>query len=91
MISVPAVIIGCIGRVKNITCTTDSANWLIVFGCIGIVEAAILITFVSKYFHLASNYVEIISKEIVLLFILFRYRWQQHVVIEEINSFFCTF
>jgi hypothetical protein len=48
LISVPSVIAGSIPRTKNITCASGSANWLIAFGCIGVGETVILITFVSN-------------------------------------------
>lgn len=49
LISVPSTIVGSVAQAKNITCAPGAANWLIVFGCIGIGEAAILITFVSNF------------------------------------------
>jgi hypothetical protein len=51
LISVPSIIVGSVARAKNSTCSPSSANWLIVFGCIGVSEAVILITFVSHFFQ----------------------------------------
>jgi hypothetical protein len=51
LISVPSIVVGTVARTKNTTCAPNSANWLIVFGCIGVSEAIILIIFVSNFFQ----------------------------------------
>jgi len=47
LFSVPAVIIGSVALANNTTCASTAARWLIIYGCIGVAEAAVLITFVS--------------------------------------------
>jgi len=47
LFSVPAVIVGSVTLANNTTCASTAARWLIIYGCIGVTEAVVLIIFVS--------------------------------------------